>query len=567
MRMALRPLPTALAALAWAQASVAAAQPASRAFVLDTGAKALVALELPSGKQVATLALPGTPTLLAPSPDGARLVVLDRGPGEDKDERGYKALGKSSALVVDAATLSLVGRVELGSGVTRYGSHFTPDGRRFLAHCPGYEAKSPAEAQAGELVGIDLASGREAGRLTLEPGAAPAGVSSDGRSVAIVQGLPRSEKFPYPKGRVLVVDVEGLSVRARLDTGGWSVRYSDGVHLYLLDAGKADKNPQKNRNGTLQVVSLEQGAIVASHDAGRAPEGLYADEAGGQVFAPAEGPAGGADGELRVVRGDAIAATLKVAARPKLFARIGETVFVVGERAVSLVDPAGLQVSATLPLARGTEGLVDDDDLPTELQVSPDGARAFVHYGLHHKVATLDLQGRKAVGSTKTGRGGKKLLGNMMGGLYGWAGMWAVGYSIWIRTQPSMLAVRPDGRFAYAINNQTKDITVVDAATGKSAEIIGGNGYSLELLKDGRFLYEVSDSELRLVDMEKNAKALEIPLPGLRGLFFPPDRSVAVALAQKAVLLFDGATGKPLARLSDFVSPDAIAFEPARPAP
>jgi DNA-binding beta-propeller fold protein YncE len=202
--------------------------------------------------------------------------------------------------------------------------------------------------------------------------------------------------------------------------------------------------------------------------------------------------------------------------------------------------------------------------LPTELQVSPDGKRAFVHYGLQHRVATLDLDARKAVGSAKTGRGGKKFLGNMMGGLYGWAGMWAAGYSIWIRTGPSMLAVRPDGRYAYAINNQTKDITVVDGATGKSVEMIGGDGYSLELLKDGRFLFEVSGSELRLVDMERNVKAAEIALPNLRGLFFPPDRSVGVALARQKVLVLDGASGKELARLSDFVSPDAIVFETGR---
>jgi DNA-binding beta-propeller fold protein YncE len=309
------------------------------------------------------------------------------------------------------------------------------------------------------------------------------------------------------------------------------------------------------------VVSLERGALAASLDAGRGPEGLYRDETGGQLFVPAEGPAGGPEGELRVFRGDTLAATLKTAAKPKLFARERDAVYVVGEKAVTLVHPVVPQVTATLPLARGAEGLVDDDDQPTELKVSPDGTRAFVHYGLHHKVATLDLEARKAVGSTKTGSGGKKFLGNMMGGLYGWPGMLAAGYSIWIHTQPSMLAVRPDGRFAYAVNNQTKDVTVVDGATGKSVETIGGNGYSLELLKGGRFLYEVADSDLRLIDLERNTEALEIPLPDLRGLFFAPDRSVALALAKRAVLVLDGASGKPLARDADFVSADAIAFE------
>jgi hypothetical protein len=148
-----------------------------------------------------------------------------------------------------------------------------------------------------------------------------------------------------------------------------------------------------------------------------------------------------------------------------------------------------------------------------------------------------------------------------MGGMFGMVGMMAAGYSYWIYTQPSMLAVRPDGRYAYAINSQTKDVTVVDGATGKSVEMIGGGGYSLELLKDGRFLLEVSGSELRLIDLERNTKAAETPLPDLRGVFFPPDRSVGVALAKQAVLVLDGSTGKELARLGGFVSPDAIAFE------
>ena len=35
--------------------------------------------------------------------------------------------------------------------------------------------------------------------------------------------------------------------------------------------------------------------------------------------------------------------------------------------------------------------------------------------GVHHKVALLDLEAKKAVASTKTGHGGRKLFGNMMG--------------------------------------------------------------------------------------------------------------------------------------------------------
>jgi len=41
-------------------------------------------------------------------------------------------------------------------------------------------------------------------------------------------------------------------------------------------------------------------------------------------------------------------------------------------------------------------------------------------------------------------------------------------------------------------------------------------------------------------------------------------RSRKRTLAKQVVLVLDDATGKELARLSDFTSPDAIAFEGAR---
>jgi len=71
----------ALAFSILASPSVGFAQQATRAYVLDTGARALVSLELPSGKRLGSLALAGAPWVMVQSPDGSRLVVLDRGPG------------------------------------------------------------------------------------------------------------------------------------------------------------------------------------------------------------------------------------------------------------------------------------------------------------------------------------------------------------------------------------------------------------------------------------------------------------------------------------------------------
>jgi hypothetical protein len=47
----------------WSQtpATAVLAQQPSKAYVLDTGARALAALELPGGKRLGSLALPGSP--------------------------------------------------------------------------------------------------------------------------------------------------------------------------------------------------------------------------------------------------------------------------------------------------------------------------------------------------------------------------------------------------------------------------------------------------------------------------------------------------------------------------
>ncbi len=556
--------------------SFAQEAPAARAYVLDSGTRSIAALELPTGKRVATLSIEGSPEAMLRSPDGRRLVVLDRGPGEDKGDRGYKAKGKASATVVDPATMAVVARTELGWGLEAPRWYFSPDGSRLTVLCPGYEAKNPAESLIRELVTLDLATGGEARRLTLEHGTVPILPTKDGRSLLAIQGLPREAKFPFPQSRLWFVDLEGPSTPAKLDMGGWTYLYTDGVHFHLLDAGKPDKNPQKNRNGTLQIASVERRALEDTVDAGRGPRGLVQDEQGGQVFILSDGPPVGesakAESELRVVRGATLAATLKVAANPRWIQRHGDVLYVVGGRAVTLVDPANLQVTATIPLEKGGSALVGDDDTPTALATSPDGKRGFVLYGpigpfsnVTDRLVVLDLEQRRAVGAVKTGRGGKKFLQAMKRGLAnmpgGGMGALMFGYPENVAS-PWSLAVRPDGRFAYALNMNTKDVTIVDSSTAEAVEKIGAGGYRLELLKGGGVLAVVSGSELHLLDTATNKKTAELELKGLRGLFLSPDGAYAVAPADRTVLCLDGATGKVLARLTDFVKPEVVVFDP-----
>jgi DNA-binding beta-propeller fold protein YncE len=532
------------------------AQPAARAFVLDAGAHALVALDLAAGQRTGVLPLPGSPARLNRSDDGRYLVVLDRGPGEDKDERGYKATGRSSATIVDEASLKVVGRVELGFGLD---SVVTPPGGRLVVTCPGYQAKNPAESLVRELVVVDLATARETGRLTLEPGTSLTGYSRDGTTLALLQGLPRSAKYPFPKSKVTFLDAGALSVTGTLDAGGWSFVQRDADRVYLIDQGQPDKNPEKNRNGAIDVVLLAQ-RRVEHVDLGRSPTGGVLIGDGLMAFA-GEGPAGGATGELRLIREGTLAATLDVGEKPRLVEAVDGTVYVVGSKAVTLVDTKALRVSGTIPL----DAVVGGGDHPFELAVTPDRRRAFIHYPAEDKVAVLDLEQRRAIGSAKTGRGGKKLFNSVMSTLTYGATERTFFYNA---GDPPQMQVRTDGRFAYVLNLDTSDVTVVDADTAQAVEKIGAGGSEVELLGDKTVL--VVGSEIHVIDAARNLKTDQIRLPGLRGLVRTPDGAIAVALAEHTVLILDGATGKERARLTDFVNLTRIVFAPtaaAAPAP
>jgi len=557
--------------------AIGLAQPTARAWVLDSGWNAVVVLEPATGRRLATLSVKGRPDGMLLSPDGSRLVVLERGPGADKGERGFKAVGKSAATIIDTAAMAIIGRVELGSGVDAERVYFGKE--RVAIFCPGYEARNPADAQARELIVLDVKEGREVGRVTVEPGVVPIELAKDGRTLVSIQGLPRTEKYPFPSSRVWFVDIARPAVEGSIDVGTFADLYSNGTSLYVLDRGKPDSNARKSRNGTVKVVSLERRAVTSVLDAGRDPLGLYGDMDSGDVFIPGDGPTEGSDGEVRVVRGDAVVATLKSAADPRLLVKQQSSVFVVGTSAVTVVDAASLQ-AATIPLTRGGDRLVSDDDSPQELQMSRDGRRGFLLYRAGGLLVVLDLEQLKALGATTTGRGSIKALkwlGGTAAELSGMAGVpWWVGFpsltaygyaSRQLHTSNWMLALGPDGRFAYALNARTEDVTVVDSTSALSVAKIGAAGFRLKVLGGGATVAVISDARLHILETTGHRKLAEVPLPGLRDVAVSPDGRQALVLADRTVLCLDGVTGSVLATLKDFVAPTAVVFDATPQAP
>jgi DNA-binding beta-propeller fold protein YncE len=571
----------ALAAVA-PGAAQAPAEPGShepRAFVLDAAAKAVVALDVASATALGTVPLEGEPAALLRTKDGSRVLALDRGPGKLTARFGYHPSGKSAVSVLDVAGLKVLSRLELGWGLGP--RSVSGDGRRLTVFCPGYRSQKPADTLPRELVTVDLTTSEVTGRVAIEREVETL-LFSEHDEIAIA--FSRSEtpkKGPAIPAELRFIDLERSSLVSILKLEGSPVSATlspDGQHVYLLETGRPPKKKDKGINGRVQVVSVASRLLDRNLDAGSQPRGLVLDRAAQQVLILSDGPVSPEtnkpSGELRVIRGAELAATLTTAQRP-LFLRVApdqQRLYVIGADALTTVDYRALQVVGQMPLASVGGGLLAKHQV-SEFAVTADGTRGFALYAQSSRLVVLNLETSRSVASITTGRGGVKF-GKFMAAVALTAASAAAGasmasamgspyymYNVYsVAPANTSIALRPDGKFAYVLNTQTNDVTIVSAKDGTIIDKIGGGGHRLELLSGGNVLAVVGSS-LRLIDTTTQQALPELPLGGsLFDVSLTTDRRYAVALVDKAVVCLDGASGAILGSATGFKRPTAIVF-------
>lgn len=508
------------------------------------------------------------------SRDGRRLHVLC--PGYTSQKPAETLPRELMSLDLEGARVA--GRLALDRPVAALAT--TADGRTAVALAPAEEVKNAAPRLAEALV-IDLEGPTLAGRVTLEgePGAPM--VSADGKQAVFFSAAETPKKAPPRPAQLHFVDLGSRQVSATLKlegVPGAPLASSDGRYLYLLEIGHPSNKPDKNINGRIQIVSMEARAHETNLDAGSNPRGFIPDEAGAQVLVLSDGPpskeTGSPEGEMRVLRGADLAATVKVAAEP-MFLRISpdrQRLYVVGERALSHVDFPALRKVGDTPLQPAGISLMAASagkSFVDELALTDDGRRGFALYTGSSKLTVLDLDQRKLTGSVTTGRGGKKFA-KFMGSIalsvalsspYSY-------YNVQVAAANTSVAMRPDGRFGYALNSQTGDVTVVDADTALVVDKIPGGGSAVKLFTGGQVLAVQDSDALRFIDTATNKKGAEVLFPGAGQvlLAFSPDGTSALALGGAVGYALDGRSGKVLARVSGVKrAAQLIVDQPAEP--
>ncbi len=218
---AIAALPIALLAASQSTACASSAQPAylgpsavavapdgETLFVACTDAKQVVWVELPAGRVVRRVDVPGEPTGLAVGPDGKQLLVACAAP-------------ESTLLVLHAETGARLAAIPVGH--TAMSPVVGPDGRRAYL-CNRF---------SNDVSVIDLEAGRETARVAAVREPVAAALTDDGRTLLVANHMPRSRLDPEFTGHVAavvsVIDTDTHETAAiPLAHGAHSVR---GLHM------------------------------------------------------------------------------------------------------------------------------------------------------------------------------------------------------------------------------------------------------------------------------------------------------------------------------------------------
>jgi len=548
-------------ALVSGHASVMAQSSPARAWVLDSEAQTISAVDISTGRSLLSTGLQGAPTVLLRTPNGRRLLALDRGEGDSFGDDGFRARTRSTVTIIEAATLKVQARVELGTGLMD-AVMLAADGERLSVVCPGYRTKKAADRRPRELVTVDLGAGTVLSRVELTRPAPEVLATPDGRTVVV---LSRREAGKTPRqAEFTVIEAATGTIQATVPLDGdprGPVLAPGGQFVHALDRGKPNNNPEKNQNGRLHTLSIASRTVVVS-DAGSNPRGLVLDEERRQLLllsdgAPVRGPENRErHGELRVLRGGQPSAPIAVVRSPERIVLGGD-----GRSYYVLGAPGAMRLA--LPDLTATPLIAAPGLGGAEVAISADGRRGWMSSGEYF--TTFDLERGGKLAEIKSGRLGKKMFLALGAGLATESSRLnsrnearSEGRSYYEYTEYSVkparntIAVRPDGREVYVLNSQTSDVTIVAAESGEVLEKVAAGGFDVLFFPAVGAAIIPSDSQVHVVDLVTRTKRPSLVADSdaaFERAALSPDARQAVIHGPRGILFVNTSSGEPVSML------------------
>jgi YVTN family beta-propeller protein len=186
-------------------------------------------IDLDNGREVARVPVGRAPHELAVSPDGRTALVGEYGP---EDEHGR------TVAILDVASATVTGRIDVGPDSRPHSVAFLPGGRRAVVTLQDSDTLAMVDLESRSVVRAFPTGGRESHMVRLSPAGDYAYVTS------------RLEE-----GTVSILDLEGNATTWVLETGAGAEGLAvtpDGGEVWVLD----------REAGTISIVSTARGIVV-----------------------------------------------------------------------------------------------------------------------------------------------------------------------------------------------------------------------------------------------------------------------------------------------------------------
>jgi DNA-binding beta-propeller fold protein YncE len=528
-----------------------------KAIVMDVDAKSVAVVDAAAGTVGERVTLSDAPLRMILSPDGKRIAVLSRGEGTTSFWTShFNPTSKSALTLIDAGTMKQIARVELGWDVGR--ASFSADSGSLTVLTPGVVSNKPAEVKPAELIRINAKTGEVLKRVPLDRAAEAFEVSSNGETGAIF-----FKSSGGSMAQIRLIDVATLDRIVDITLSGATEAPVALIkdNLYLVDSSKT-------KPGKMYIVSLGDRKLAATLDVGDRPIVGAVDPDRGNIYLLND------NGELRIVNGATISAPVKVADHPVTvrFTDDKKTAYVISNGAVTTVDLAKMTASPSIKVSHSSSDFV----------VSPDGRRGYV---LHRsdqfccRATVIDMTNGTNMKSFLTGSKGARIAAGLAAaaasvGSYqaGRSAAQARGggtfyYTVYTpriaKAARGPLAIRPDGKFAYYLDVQTNDVTIVDAESGERLKNVGvgSGGHELVMLANGKYLAAVSDASVTIIDTDSNEMKTEVKLSGdVADFAVSPKGDYAAVIGKGKIAVIDARAASQIATFDAFKRPTQFIF-------
>lgn len=513
---------------------------------------------------LATVTVGRNPTAARFNQDGTLIYVLS---GGRRSGWSGQAAEEGALTVVDARERKVLETIGVGFNPLRV--YFTSDGTRAFCFSTG------KKNVASEVTVVDASENRLLKKIPTGLNGQDAVLSPDSRWLFVLHGDPL-DKDKGASSLVAIIDTQSLEIVKKEPVGRRAMQIApgpDGRHMLVLCGGKPDSDKAKNEPGRVYVFDGESLALVKTLEVGANPAGMQVDDRARRVYVPYEAAAKAKTGFVAVLEGEEVARLLKVSDAPRYvrLAHDDKTLLVACRKSVSAID-----------LERGEERAHSDLDFePGQMVTSADGGRTYVLEEVGSKLAVLDANSGVPLAELKTGRGGAKF-GKLMGAIALTTLSYAAGaasasasgspffvYQVYgVAPAHGSLATSEDGRYLYALNTQTNDISVLDTDKLDFLRKVGTPGGAIELrIAPGKkHLYVVGSGELAVFGTEANDVLHRQPVGRGADLTFDEASGHVFVASDKGLLVLDMESGRLMKAITNLPEPMSVVVrEPAAP--